>query len=393
MQRISVVHTRPGMILANPVFDNWGDIIIEEGIKLEPKDIDIIMDNGIGEIFITNENTPDLNLKTIIDPQLSGALSKALRRVIIETRTTLTSKSHQNIDINPLISYTKELISELSIADIGDASINGCFSLKDYNYVHPVKVSAISLLIGIAEGLTENELINMGLAALFQNIGYVLIPQGILEKSGPLNDIELQIVQKHPTYGMEILQRYTEVDQMVIDIIMQHHERWNGKGYPNQLKHDSITKPAQIIGIVDTCFALASKRPHREEFLPSFAIEQSIVSAQDAIEFILAYSGELFNPDLVRTFSSQIPVYPKGVKIRLNNGKEGMVCHANSGILRRPKVRIQNRTVRRTVSATTEGRTKGQRQKIEATVDHTWRDLDLTKNNQKRTFIVETLDY
>ena len=114
MQRISSVYARPGMTLASPVFDNWGDIIIEDLTILGPKDIDKITDTGIGEIFITNDYTTDLQLKPIIDPLFSGAISKALRRFIIEIRTTLTSKSRHLIDINPLTEYTRELVSQLS---------------------------------------------------------------------------------------------------------------------------------------------------------------------------------------------------------------------------------------------------------------------------------------
>jgi HD-GYP domain-containing protein (c-di-GMP phosphodiesterase class II) len=394
MQRITSVYARPGMTLASPVYDNWGDVIIEERTILGPKDIDKINNVGIGEIFITNDYTLDLQLKPIIEPQLNGAISKALRRFIIETRTTITSKSRNKIDVSPLVEFAKEMVSQLYMVDIGDASINGCFSLKDYNYVHPVKVAAISILIGIAAKMDEKELVNMGLASLLQNVGYALIPHGILEKAGPLNDLEIQIVQKHPVYAQEILTRYAEIDQFVIDIILQHHERWNGQGYPNQLKQDEIMKHAQIIGITDTCFALASKRPHREEFLPSFAIEQSIVSAQEAIEFILAYSGELFNPELVRTFTSQIPIYPKGIKIKLNNGKEGLVYQANSGVLRRPKLRIystrNNRYMVPSLSAENRDTIKN-RSTVHA--GEVYRNVDLSQTKQKRIFVVETFDY
>jgi HD-GYP domain-containing protein (c-di-GMP phosphodiesterase class II) len=393
MQRISAVYARPGMTLASPVFDNWGDIIIEDRTILGPKDIDKITNTGVGELFITNDYTADLQLRPIIDPLLSGAISKALRRFIIEIRTTLTNKSHHLLDTNPLKEYTRELVSQLSSIDAGDISINGCFSLKDYNFVHPVKVAAISILIGIAEKMFEPELVEMGMAALFQNIGYALIPHGILEKAGPLNEIELQIVQKHPVYAQEILNRYVEIEPSIIEIVLQHHERWNGGGYPGRLKHDEILKSAQIIGITDTCFALASKRPHREEFLPAFAIEQSIVTPKDAIEFIFAYSGELFNPELVRTFTSQIPVYPKGVKIKLNNGKEGVVCKANSGIVRRPQLIIYNKKRKYRLPSLPVEDNGGDKNKTTIETSMNWRHLDLSKGNQKRVFVTDTFDY
>jgi HD-GYP domain-containing protein (c-di-GMP phosphodiesterase class II) len=95
--------------------------------------------------------------------------------------------------------------------------------------------------------------------------------------------------------------------------------------------------------MVDTCFALASKRPHREEFLPAFAIEHSIVTPMESIDFVMAYSGELFDPELVTMFVSNVPVYPTGVKVKLNNGQIGVVAKPNTASMGRPQVQLYPR--------------------------------------------------
>lgn len=393
MQRISAVYAKPGMVIECPVYDYWGDIVLEKDTTLGTKDIVTVGDTGIGEIFILNEYAEDIQLKPSIRPETSGALSKALRRIMIEARATMTNKSASTIDTSQLDHLVEETISELATANNDDISVSGCFSLKDYNYVHPVKVAIISLLIGRSVGMDEDELKNMGMAALLQNTGYVLIPQGILEKPGPLTESEIQMVQKHPLYGVEILQRYTSLAPEIIDIVSQHHERWNGSGYPAQLKQDAICKAAQILAITDTCIALASKRPHREEFLPVFAIEHSIVSPGDAIEFILAYSGELFNPDLVRVFATFVPVYPAGVKVKLNNGQEGIVCNTNTGIRRRPQVRVINGSGK---NGGTESSTEApgfEDASCEPVTRADYTNIDLARKSHRRLFIVETIDY
>jgi HD-GYP domain-containing protein (c-di-GMP phosphodiesterase class II) len=385
MQRISAVYAKPGMTIVTPIYDSWGDVVLEKDKMLDAKDIAAITDSGIGEVFISNEYTQDIVVQPVITPDLSGAVSKALRRVIIDVRTILTGKNQQSVDISQLKQYVIEIMEQLKSVDTGNASICGCFSIRDYNYVHPVKVCAISLLIGKTLNLDESQLINLGLAALLQNVGYVLVPQGILEKAGPLNDAEVQVVQKHPIYGSEILQRYGQEGYEIADIVLQHHERWNGSGYPFQLPGDGISLPAQILGITDTCFALASKRPHREEFLPVFAIEHSIVSPQDAMEFILAYSGELFNPELVRIFVSHVPIYPTGVRIKLNDGHEGVVYKSNEGLIRRPQVRIFPPYIAPALEPENDGdHSDGESDSY---------DLDLAQKNHRRTFIVEAFDY
>jgi HD-GYP domain-containing protein (c-di-GMP phosphodiesterase class II) len=222
----------------------------------------------------------------------------------------------------------------------------------------------------------------------------VLLPQGILDKPGFLNNAEMKAVQKHPVYSSQIIARYTEVGPEVASMILQHHERWNGSGYPFGLTKGAISKAANILGMIDVCFALASKRPHREEFLPAFAIEHSIVSSQDAIEYVLAYSGELFAPDLVRIFTRVVPIYPAGTMVKLNDGRTGIVIKTNPDCLSRPRIRIiggpasEMREETQDICTDCElecderhGKTDGKR------------DLDLAKDGKKNVLISELNDY
>ena len=346
MQRISAIYVKPGMELARPVYDNWGDLVLPVGATLDARDVAKVDDIGVGELFISNKKTEDINVLPLIPPELEGAISKALRRALIECRATLTSRSQQPIDLALINNLMDELVDTLLSENRGDASIAGCYSLRDYNFVHPVKVASLSILIAKATGLNDREIKQLGMASLFQNIGYVLLPQGILEKPGFLNSAEMKAVQRHPVYGSQILARYTEIGPEAVNIVLQHHERWNGSGYPFGLRGNGISQPASILGITDVCFALASKRPHREEFLPAFAIEHSIVSSQDAIEYVYAYSGELFSPELVKAFTRIVPIYPAGTMVKLNDGRIGIVSESNPECVRRPKLRIIGGTLK-----------------------------------------------
>ena len=340
MQRISMIYAKPGMELAQPVYDNWGDIVLAKGTRLDARDIAQIDDIGVGELFITNQKAEDVQIQPPVPPELVGAVAKALRRVLIDCRTTLISRSQQMVDL-ALISNLMDEMVEIVMCDAkGDPSIAGCFSLRDYNYVHPVKVSSLAMLMGKTTGMGRSQIKQLGMAALFQNIGYVLLPQGILEKSGFLNNAEMKALQRHPVYGSQILSKYTSVGPEAANAVLQHHERWNGSGYPFGLRGEDITISARILGITDVCFALASKRPHREEFLPAFAIEHSIASSQDAIEYVIAYSGELFDPELVKVFTRLVPIFPAGAMVKLNDGRIGIVSKSNPDCLRKPKIRI-----------------------------------------------------
>ncbi|MBN1376638.1 MAG: HD domain-containing protein [Dehalococcoidia bacterium] len=382
------------MELASPIFDNWGDAVLQDGMILDARNIAQIEDIGVGELYVVNNKTEDINVLPMLPPELEGAISKALRRVMIECRAMLTSRNQQPIDLVLVNNLMDEMMETVISENKGDPSIAGCFSLRDYNYVHPVKVAALSMLIGKASGMGKKDIKQLGMAALFQNVGYVLLPQGILDKQGFLNNAEMKAVQRHPLYSSQIMARYTEIGPEAANMVLQHHERWNGSGYPYGLRKDGISRSAMILGMTDVCFALTSKRPHREEFLPAFAIEHSIVSSQDAIEYVIAYSGELFDPSLVKIFTHVVPIYPTGTMVKLNDGRTGIVVKSNPGCIRRPRLRIISSPTMKIAedipdictNCTLECSERSSKKESKP-------DLDLAKEGKRNVLISELSDY
>jgi hypothetical protein len=131
-------------------------------------------------------------------------------------------------------------------------------------------------------------------------------------------------------------------------IVKQHHERWNGNGYPDKLKGRDICHGARILALTDSAIALVSKRPYRgcvlpketADFVSAFSedlAQASYLRPQQAMEFIIAYSGELFDPDLVKIFAHVLPTYPTGIMVKLNTGEIGIISNANLQYFSRPK--------------------------------------------------------
>ncbi len=135
-------------------------------------------------------------------------------------------------------------------------------------------------------------------------------------------------MRKHPQHATTLLAN-SGLDADVMSAIEQHHERWDGSGYPARRKGDEISPLAQIISLADTYHALLSKRPHRDPLRP-----------HEAVEFVVAYSGELFDPELTQFFARKIPQYPAGLGVRLSTGETGIISNPNLGHIARPIVRI-----------------------------------------------------
>lgn len=156
---------------------------------------------------------------------------------------------------------------------------------------HLQRMSQYSKAIAFAAGFTEDDAEIIELAAPLHDIGKIGIPDHILLKDGPLTEEEKMIMRRHPVIGYEILQNSpSKYLQMGGQIALAHHERFDGMGYPYQLKGDQIPIAARIVSIADVLDALTSERPYKEAW-----------SMQQAFEYLESQSGKHFDPSLVET--------------------------------------------------------------------------------------------
>jgi len=155
---------------------------------------------------------------------------------------------------------------------------------------HSERVTHLALKIGRILGLTREQLDNLRQAGLLHDIGKIGIPAKILDKPGKLTDEEYRIICEHPEKGAKILQPIEEYAE-VIPVAMQHHEWFNGKGYPDGLPEEEISLGARILAVADVFDALTSDRPYRDG-----------MPVQIAIEMIREASGIKFDPKVVDAF-------------------------------------------------------------------------------------------
>ncbi|MCK5111300.1 MAG: HD-GYP domain-containing protein [Arcobacteraceae bacterium] len=132
-----------------------------------------------------------------------------------------------------------------------------------YTYTHSVNVSTYALGFGSYLKFNKEQLHMLGMAGIMHDVGKRKIPGEIINKDGKLTDDEFKIIQKHPSYGVEILKELGETNQVLLDIVEQHHEKIDGSGYPHALKGKDIHPYAQIMSIADIFDALTTKRSYK----------------------------------------------------------------------------------------------------------------------------------
>jgi len=168
-----------------------------------------------------------------------------------------------------------------------------------YTEEHCERLQDLSLKIGKALGLTEKRLEHLKFAALLHDVGKVGIPIHILIKKGKLTDEEWKKIKEHPKKGADIVRQLSGFEE-VAQIIEQHQERCDGKGYPKGLSGDKIKKEAAIISVVDAFDAMTSDRPYRKA-----------MSTQEAVKELQKNSGTQFDPDVVNAFVKIIESQPE----------------------------------------------------------------------------------
>jgi HD-GYP domain-containing protein (c-di-GMP phosphodiesterase class II) len=159
-----------------------------------------------------------------------------------------------------------------------------------YTFGHSMRVAYFSLVTGTEAQLTQEEMYELELSAIFHDIGKIGTPDAVLNKPSRLSEDEFLIMKQHPEKSWEILKEYPQFEK-IADNARFHHERFDGKGYPLGLKGDEIPVCARIILIADTFDAMTSTRPYRKGLPYEVAFDE-----------LLQFSGSQFDPQLVKLF-------------------------------------------------------------------------------------------
>lgn len=199
-----------------------------------------------------------------------------------------------------------------------------------YTYEQLISVSIHMVNFGRFLGLGSHELYCLGLAGFVQDFGMARIPSNIVNKKTPLTQKEREIMEEHVRHSVEILRADSNMPAEVIDIVLKHHERLDGSGYPKGLSGGLIGVHAEMAGLVDTYCAMTHHRPYR------------IVRAenQNALNQLYSQRGKLFTETLVEQFVQCIGIYPPGTIVELNSNEIGIVIQQHAVRRLQPQIMI-----------------------------------------------------
>ncbi|NPV90082.1 MAG: HD-GYP domain-containing protein [Firmicutes bacterium] len=322
MRRISIDFLEPGMENGQPIYGPNGKVLLGRGVKFSEPYILRLKQLGITSVYIVDEIVDDVVVPDVIGEDLRretvNQMQKAYSSIALERRLNTKNLSNLVADIMDGVLGNPKVLAQMT--DIR--------SHDDFIFLHSVNVCVLAMMIGRSMSMSPAQLRDLGTGALLHDVGWTKLPREILEKDERLTVDETQVMQRHTTYGFDILRDYFELSLLSSHIAYQHHERYDGSGYPRGLRENGIHEFARVTAVVDVYDTMLSKRRYRGAY-----------SLFDTLEELRLGTGKLYDPDVVYALFKNVAIYPVGSLVELSTGDIAMVVRTDQDSQYQPVVR------------------------------------------------------
>jgi HD-GYP domain-containing protein (c-di-GMP phosphodiesterase class II) len=329
MRRISTDLAQPGMVTGKPVFGFSGQVLLNSGVAIKPQHIFYLKQIGIKTLYICDQRMGDVNIKDTLSDELRNESRVLVSQIIKNVDSPSANNKGINIKDQEIINLVERIIDEIVANKDIVVQLADIRSIDGYLFAHSVNCAVITTLMAAKLNYNREELKEIALGAILHDMGMVAVPPAVINKKGELTSDEFEMVIQHPSYGFELFKKFPLYSPEAGKIILQHHERYRGQGYPKGLGNGAISDAAHLLAIADVFDALTSDKPNRKAY-----------RTHQAIEMLMSWGGDYFHLDYLRHFLSNIAAYPAGTHVFLSNGESGFVIANTPGYALRPVVRI-----------------------------------------------------
>lgn len=320
---VSIADCKPGMITAEPIFNNVGAVIIGENLELDKNYIDKLETLNVNYVRVYIETIASMKREQHIENLVDEFDSQSLAlKNIIKDISSGKELEFEKVDA---------IVKSLSNIFINDNDIISCFKIvkdiDEYLYNHCINVALLSALIGKWIGLSHEKINELKYAGLLHDIGKAKVSFKILNKKSGLTIEEKQQLDMHVTHGYKMLQTIPNINNDIELGVLMHHENYDGKGYTMGASGDQIHIYGRII-------AIANKYDYYVNLLNR--------SPFKVFENMRDHTFNQLDPSITLTFLKKVSEYYIGDVFKLNTGEYGEVVSINSNDISRPLIKIDN---------------------------------------------------
>lgn len=309
------------MVLAKDVLDDCDRILLTAGTHFKSELVGLLARYHVDFVWVEDVENHEISA-------MQETVNMATRINLVESIEKAFCSGEGIATYLPyLYNSIEQVVGEVSLKDDVLIYLNDINMKSDYLFLHSVNVGLFSIVLGKAMGLCRDELCILGMGGLLHDVGKIHIAKSIIEKKGALTEQEFLEIKKHPLFGYEILKAENTMDERVRLIALQHHERYAGHGYPNNIKGEKIHPLSRIVAVADVYDALITDRVYRPRLAPAKAMKIVI----DGVDI-------QFDGQVIEAFKRITVPYVIGKLVGLSNGLRGMVMRLNAANLARPVV-------------------------------------------------------
>lgn len=324
MKAIPVESIRGGEILAKDIYLNSGAVLMSQGAVLRPAYVDRLRSLGHRMVYIVEEEITNL---------IDCATEQVIQKHCQESVRTVIDKYSYGVDaeLNDITGAAENIMQDVLSEPEVLYNVSRVRDKSNSIYLHSINVSALSVLIGVKMRMQERRLKNLAVGSLLHDIGLIYLPVDIRNVNIDTCDASvLKEVRRHVINGYSAVEKENWLPMAAKDIIVNHHERIDGTGYPFRLTGDKISLETKIVSLCDEFDSMVyghcrNKRKIRE-----------------TMDYITSQAGVKFDFRVVQVFLSSVAVYPIGTVVELSNGQKGIVVRQNQSLPTSPVVQLVN---------------------------------------------------
>lgn len=334
MKSARVTDALIGNMIAEPVYSEQGNLLLKEGITINKHVLDRLLIHEIDYVYILDTLLEGVEPKSLVNEEKLQESVKIVKHVfddVLHNERMGVKACISKKDIALVKQVVEELLAELENAENILYTVVDLIGTDAYTYKHSVNVTVLSIITAKAMGYNQEDIRNIAMGALLHDIGKVRVESELILKPSKLTFDEKTRVEMHPRYGYELLEAVDGLPFTTKQIVLLHHEKLDGSGYPLGLKGIEIPEYVRIVTVCDMYDAMTTDRVYRDK-MPIYR----------ALDILMAEAIYRIDPAIYSILLDNIAVYPIGTGIILSDGRIGVVIRYRHKNPARPIVRVLN---------------------------------------------------
>lgn len=323
MRVISIDSVKGNELLAKDILNNNNSILMAAGTVVKREYVKRLRDLDIEFIYVDDELAQGVNLTESLELQIKEQCQEAVRTILLKY------SYHNDQELDEIRTIADEIISDIMNEPEVMYNLSSIRNKNESTYSHSLNVCALSVILALKLKQPKTKVKDIAIGCLLHDIGFTYISMDFSNlRAEDCSEKELKEIKKHIIYGYSAVEKVDWLSAISKDIIISHHERLDGSGYPFRLKADKIKIGSKIAAVCDEFDSRV------------YGNLTTKMKVHDAIDYIVSQAGVKFDFNVVKAFVASVAAYPTGALVITNQDEIGIVLRQNTKCPTRPVIRI-----------------------------------------------------